>query len=113
MEACGFHTNYKKIISNRQNPVAQNCPSREKDLFQVLTRLMMSNQPQETIHEKQTSVQAEQETRLLKRNQSEFFERLAFLVTFWAMQKVTRITMAERPSRYAKKKPRFHGASWS
>jgi hypothetical protein len=47
----------------------------------------MSNQFQETKHEKQTSEQAEQETRLLKRNQSEFFERRGFLLLFFRKKK--------------------------
>jgi hypothetical protein len=65
MEACGFYADCLKTISNRQNPVAQNCSSWTEDLFRARTRLMMSNQTQETKHEKGISEQAEKDTRLM------------------------------------------------
>ena len=43
----------------------------------------------ETEPETQKGVQAELNVKQRLENQSEFFERLDFLVTFWAMQKVT------------------------
>ena len=52
---------------------------------------MVSNQSQETKHEKRASEKAYKEAKLLIYTLSEFFERLDFLVTFLAMKKVTRI----------------------
>ncbi|MBL0008729.1 MAG: hypothetical protein IPP25_16555 [Saprospiraceae bacterium] len=71
--------------------VAQNCPNSATDLFQALSRHLWAQQTGETALETQTSVPAEQKAKRMNKYQGEFFERLAFLVTFWAMQKVTRI----------------------
>jgi len=52
---------------------------------------MVSNQSQETKHEKRTSDNVYYDAKILIYTLSEFFERLDFLVTFLAMKKVTRI----------------------
>ena len=66
---------------------------------------MVSNQSQETKHEKRTSEKAYKEAKLLIYTLSEFFERLDFLVTFLAMKKVTRI-----PTPRAQRNPHLESA---
>jgi hypothetical protein len=49
----------------------------------------VSNQRQETKNETRISEKANSDTRRKQKDQSEFLERLDFLVTFLAMKKVT------------------------
>ena len=81
-ETCGLIFSIKINHFEEYHPVALNCPSRQEDHFLAI-------KPKSGASEIEISETANQNTKLSPEYQSEFLERLDFLVTFLAMKKVT------------------------
>jgi len=73
--------------------VTQICLSRPADLFVAI-------KPQRGICEIETGETANAEVKRKRRRKSELFESLAFLVTFLAMKKVTKVLRATKSPSY-------------